>query len=253
MAYAGLIAPGRERYVFGEGIGPIPVDLDWDGDRLSFAWMGQLTPTFGATLDDQAGVEVALGVEAGSIAGTGLPIQEVSCGSTFLIVPMATRAAVDSVSINRAAIEAVFDAAGADRRGMMIFSPEAASDGAHAYSRMLGLSGFEDPATGSAAGPLGSYLVASRGGAGRSGRSDRQRTGRTDEPAQPALHRHRRRETVRSLASGSVASASWSAREPWCREAEDPHTNPLLAGDGETDASPVPPGQTNRLQSASKR
>ena len=159
MAHAGLIEPGRARYVFGEGIGPIPVDLEWNGDQLSFAWMGQLNPTFGATLDDRAAVEAALGVEAGSIAGTGLPIQEVSCGSTFLIVPMTTRAAVDGVSINRTAMEAVFDAAGADRRGLMIFSPEDAGDGAHVYSRMLGLSGFEDPATGSAAGPLGSYLV----------------------------------------------------------------------------------------------
>ena len=41
LAHAGLIAPGRAQYIFGEGIGPIPVDLEWDGDRLAFAWMGQ--------------------------------------------------------------------------------------------------------------------------------------------------------------------------------------------------------------------
>jgi trans-2,3-dihydro-3-hydroxyanthranilate isomerase len=159
MAHAGLFEPGLARFVFGEGIGPIPVDLDWDGDRLTFAWMGQLAPTFGGTIDDAEAVEAALGVDAGAIASTNLPIQEVSCGSTFMIVPMATRALVDGASVNRGAMEAAFTGAGLQPRGLMIFSSEAGDDGAHAYSRMLGLSGFEDPATGSAAGPLGSYLV----------------------------------------------------------------------------------------------
>ena len=45
------------------------------------------------------------------------------------------------------------------RRELYIFSPEDAGDGAHSYSRMIRLSGSEDPATGSAAGPLGSYLA----------------------------------------------------------------------------------------------
>ena len=44
------------------------------------------------------------------------------------------------------------------RRGLFIFSTEPGADGATAYSRMLGAAS-EDPATGSASGPLGCYLV----------------------------------------------------------------------------------------------
>ena len=43
------------------------------------------------------------------------------------------------------------------RRGLFIFSTEPGADGATVYSRMMGAN--EDPATGSASGPLGCYLV----------------------------------------------------------------------------------------------
>jgi trans-2,3-dihydro-3-hydroxyanthranilate isomerase len=42
---------------------------------------------------------------------------------------------------------------------MYIFSTERAQDDATAYSRLLGTGGIEDPATGSAAGPAGSFAV----------------------------------------------------------------------------------------------
>lgn len=170
LARAGLIAPGTERVVLGEGIGPIPVELEWTDNRLAFAWMHQLAPTFGKSVDDAAAVAAALGLTASDIV-EGLPIQEVSCGNTFLIVPIATRAAVDRVVVDGAAMRRVLDAAGVPPRGLFLYSSESfpesspdpssgpGGDDATAYSRMLGLSGFEDPATGSASGPLGSYLV----------------------------------------------------------------------------------------------
>jgi trans-2,3-dihydro-3-hydroxyanthranilate isomerase len=158
LAEAGLIEPGRGRYVFGLGLGPTPLDLEWEEGKLAFAWMDQLNPTYGAILDDKVAVEAALGLEAGAIM-TDHPIQEVSCGSTFVFVPLATRDAVDAISINAAALGEAFDHAGMQRRGLFVFSPEPGDDGAHAYSRMLGAGGGEDPGTGSASGPLGCYLV----------------------------------------------------------------------------------------------
>src|SRR5438552_5013705 len=44
LARAGVIEPGRERFVFGLGIGPVSVALTWSGLDLSFAWMTQLNP-----------------------------------------------------------------------------------------------------------------------------------------------------------------------------------------------------------------
>jgi trans-2,3-dihydro-3-hydroxyanthranilate isomerase len=74
-------------------------------------------------------------------------------------VPVATRAAVDRAMLDRGAMGPLLDAAGLVRRGVFVFSLEPAADGATAYSRMFGFGVVEDPATGNASGPLGSYLV----------------------------------------------------------------------------------------------
>jgi trans-2,3-dihydro-3-hydroxyanthranilate isomerase len=145
--------------VLGEGIGPVPVDLEWKGRELDFAWMYQLEPTFGKVIEDEAAVARALGVEAKDVEESGHPVQEVSCGATFLFVPMATRAAVDRAALDRAAMGSLLESLQMQRRGVFVFSKEPGGDDATVYSRMLSFGGNEDPATGSASGPLGSYLV----------------------------------------------------------------------------------------------
>ncbi len=82
---------------------------------------------------------------------------ECTCGSAFFMVPLASRAAVDQAVVDTRAVAAVFEAAKLTRRGLFIFSTEPGTDGATVYSRMMGAN--EDPATGSASGPLGCYLV----------------------------------------------------------------------------------------------
>src|SRR5471032_3269462 len=54
LARAGVIERGRPGWVFGCGIGPVPVTMTWKGDDLSFAWMTQSLPGFGATIPDPA-------------------------------------------------------------------------------------------------------------------------------------------------------------------------------------------------------
>ena len=157
LADTGVIAAGRREFVFGLGIGPTTVELDWQGDRLAFAWMTQQPPTFGQVLANRAAFATALGLEPALLL-PDLPIQEVSCGSMFLMIPLTTRAAVDRVAPDQRALDGIFKESGLQRRGLFVFSPEAGSDGATVYSRMIGGS-FEDPATGSASGPLGCYLV----------------------------------------------------------------------------------------------
>jgi trans-2,3-dihydro-3-hydroxyanthranilate isomerase len=98
----------------------------------------------------------ALGVDA--IDGRA-PAQEVNCGSNFFIVPLPTRKAVDAAVIDRAKVDAVFAAAGIQRRGIYAFSVEPAGDDVTAYSRMLPAGGIEDPATGSAVGPAGCFAA----------------------------------------------------------------------------------------------
>jgi trans-2,3-dihydro-3-hydroxyanthranilate isomerase len=159
LARAGKIRPGTRRVVLGEGIGPVPVDLEWENDELRFAWMYQLEPTYGKTIEDVESVAKSLGIDAADIRATGHPVQEVSCGATFLFVPIATRAAVDRAFLDRASMGSLLESLAMARRGVFLFSAEAGGDGATVYSRMLSFGVLEDPATGSASGPLGAYLV----------------------------------------------------------------------------------------------
>jgi trans-2,3-dihydro-3-hydroxyanthranilate isomerase len=159
LAHTGALKPGQARTTFGLGVGPTNLDLEWKDGRLAFAWMAQQQPTFGKTVTDSAALAAAIGVEASSIDARA-PAQEVSSGSTFFIVPLTTRKAVDAAVLDRAKIDAVFNGAGIQRRGIYIFTIERGSDDATAYSRLLGGAGaIEDPATGSAAGPAGAFMA----------------------------------------------------------------------------------------------
>src|SRR5215831_2867615 len=51
LARSGVIEPGRERIVFGLGIGPTLIALTWRRDQLTFAWMTQQKPTFGEPIN----------------------------------------------------------------------------------------------------------------------------------------------------------------------------------------------------------
>jgi trans-2,3-dihydro-3-hydroxyanthranilate isomerase len=161
LARSGVIARGLERFVFGLGVGPVPVSLTWRGDDLTFAWMTQGRPSFGVPIADPAGAASALGLPGAAIAGTGWPVQVVSCGVPFLFVPLTTRTAVDDAVVNGGAYDKFFRATNVDARGVFLFTTEPRGERATAYSRMFApaLGVPEDPATGSASGPLGCYLV----------------------------------------------------------------------------------------------
>ena len=156
LAHAGVLKPGTAKTTFGLGVGPTNIDLEWKDGKLAFAWMTQLKPTFGKTIDDSRALAAAIGVAA---LDPRAPAQEVNCGSNFMIVPLPSRQAVDAAMADRAKLDAVFAGAGIQRRGMYIFSTERGGDDATAYSRLLGTGAIEDPATGSAAGPAGAFIA----------------------------------------------------------------------------------------------
>lgn len=161
LAAEGVIARGRSDFVFELGIGPTPVSLEWTGAALSFAWMTQPLPSFGSVIDDRGELAHALGLELVDLVAD-LPAQVVSCGVPFLFVPVATRLAVDRVAIDRKAFTPLCRDSGFDERPVFFFTTDRAGGGDETiYSRMLapGFGISEDPATGGASGPLGSYLL----------------------------------------------------------------------------------------------
>ncbi len=165
LAHEGTIPKGQKDFIFDLGVGPTPVSLEWDGDRLAFAWMTQLLPTFGGILTDAGALAAALGLERADLVA-GLPAQAVTCGANFLFVPIATRRAIDSISIDPKSLSRCFQSAGLAELPVFVFTTEPGSSPTSAeretvYSRMFA-SGFgipEDPATGGASGPLGCYLL----------------------------------------------------------------------------------------------
>jgi trans-2,3-dihydro-3-hydroxyanthranilate isomerase len=155
----GVIAQGRESFVFGLGVGPTPVSLAWKGSALDFTWMTQKSPEFGATIADRAAFASALGIGADDLI-EALP-QSVSCGVPFLLAGLKTRRAVDAVTLDVRAYTAVCRAAGLGVPLFVFTTDRSGASGDEAvYSRMLapGFGISEDPATGSASGPLGCYL-----------------------------------------------------------------------------------------------
>lgn len=172
LAHEGVIEVDRARWVFGLGVGPTPVELTWthglptvapgaEVGRLSFAWMDQRPPVYREPVSPRADIVRAAGVEPVAVDATGLPVEEISCGTPFLFVPVQTRAAVDAAEPDMSAMRQLQSAFPGGHIAVFIFSTEAVDPAIAAYSRMFAPSmGIpEDPATGGASGPLGSYLV----------------------------------------------------------------------------------------------
>jgi trans-2,3-dihydro-3-hydroxyanthranilate isomerase len=161
LAELGVIAAGRESFVFGLGVGPTRVELTWEGSRLSFAWMDQGRPDVRQPSSPRPDIIRAVGLDALSVDRTGLPIEEISCGNAFTIVPVRTRAEVDDAEADLAAMRRLTSSFPGGHVGVLFFTTEPVEADVLAYSRMFAPSAgvVEDPATGSAAGPLGCYLV----------------------------------------------------------------------------------------------
>jgi trans-2,3-dihydro-3-hydroxyanthranilate isomerase len=147
---------GGPRAALEEGIGPVPVEIEGDVARPRFIWMDHREATFGAEVANRPGVAAALALDETQL-WPGAPIRTGSTGSTFLYVPLRDRAAVDQAVLDVAAMRRAFGEAALP--GVFVFTAEPP---ARAYCRMFAphTSGVpEDPATGSASGPLGAYLV----------------------------------------------------------------------------------------------
>ena len=159
LAHTGVIRRAAPRFVFGLNIGPVPVDLQWNGGDLQFAWMTQPNPTFGEPVAARDAVASALGLTVDDLV-PGLPVQEASSGVAFLFVPLRGRDSVDRAVSDASAFRRL---AGLMGTALPIFlfalSPPGSAE--TVYSRMFapafGIA--EDAATGGASGPLGCYLV----------------------------------------------------------------------------------------------
>src|SRR5882724_1940314 len=158
LTRAGLVRPGtgRTTITLEEGVGPIPVAIDWKNGKPSFIEMQQPLPAFGSPIENRTAIAEMLSLEPGAIRDD-LPIQVVSCGVPFLFVPVKTLEAIRRIRFRIDVAERLKTPAG----NTFVFTMETEFPGSGVHSRMLAplLGVAEDAATGGASGPLGCYLV----------------------------------------------------------------------------------------------
>lgn len=144
------------------GIGVLPVDIEFDDGAPVQVVMTQGKFEIKGEIDDgheQAEIARALGLPIEAL-DESLPIQTISTGLGFLAVPIRALADLRRCKVNAALLTEIYQRAGAT--GCQAFSRETIEIGeSRAHVRMFapGDNIPEDPATGSAAGALGAYLV----------------------------------------------------------------------------------------------
>ncbi|MGF1508666.1 MAG: PhzF family phenazine biosynthesis protein [Myxococcota bacterium] len=136
---------GRDRLVFEEGVGPVEVERVADD-----VWQMTQPPLRVERSVDVSAALPILGLAREDLL-PDLPIQIASTGNPFMMMPLRDVSILSRISLSTEAWARFEDLA----HGVYPFAPTETG----VQARLLGVPGIsEDPATGSAAGPLAAYL-----------------------------------------------------------------------------------------------
>lgn len=149
---------GKADLVFELGVGPTPVSVEVTNPMAGRATMQQRVPNYweSAAHRKEAAALVSLGAEA---VHASLPILNGGAGVDYLYVPLRDRNDLAAARPDAAAMTRYFG--DAFHKAVYLFSIERDAE-SDVHGRMFFLvngAALEDPATGSAAGPLAGYLV----------------------------------------------------------------------------------------------
>jgi trans-2,3-dihydro-3-hydroxyanthranilate isomerase len=156
-----LIGRPVDKVVLNLKVGQIPVTFSYAGDQPDELWMHQKPPDFGQTFDPHI-IAPLINLGPAEIDAR-FPIQDVSTGLPFIIIPLKSRAAIKKCRVN---LDPYYSFVKTTQRakGLHLFCPEPYEATNQLNTRMLwpfdGIG--EDPATGSANGCLAGYLVKHR-------------------------------------------------------------------------------------------
>ncbi len=146
-----------ERVNLNYQVGQIPVDLNYVNGELDILWMHQQQPQFYAPIAIDT-LSAVIGVDPTDIDDR-YPIEPVSTGLPFIIVPLKTVAAVSQAKLNLSIYQQAV--ANLPAQAILVFCPETVDASCQLHVRVFtecfGIP--EDPATGSANGCLAAYLA----------------------------------------------------------------------------------------------
>jgi len=138
-------------------VGQIPVSLHYQNELLEVLWMQQKQPTFHQKLAATS-LATVLNIDLDDIDAR-FPIQEVSTGLPFIIVPLKTLQALKKIKVDKDKYFKLIETT--EAKAILAFCPET-YDSSNDLSVRVFVEYFgipEDPATGSANGCLAGYLL----------------------------------------------------------------------------------------------
>lgn len=147
----------RDRFVqqIGQDLLPVRIDRQPEGVAVS---MDQAAPRFGNVVENRAELAASLGIGDEDLAADDAVV--VSTGAGHLMAPLRSSEVVDRVQPDAARLAALLRTVGGE--GCYAYCLQDPPNEADAYARFFNpIMGIrEDPATGTAAGPLAARLVA---------------------------------------------------------------------------------------------
>ncbi len=155
-----LIKKPLDTVVLNLKVGLIPVSFSYEQGLPGELWMRQIEPVFGTELKKNA-VAAVLSLDP-ALIDQSFPVEEVSTGLPFIIVPLVSLEAVRSCRLDSKLYEELIK--NIEAKSILVFCPEAYNNDNNVNARVFDLyHGIaEDPATGSANGCLAAYLVKNR-------------------------------------------------------------------------------------------
>jgi trans-2,3-dihydro-3-hydroxyanthranilate isomerase len=134
-------------------VGVIPLER-----KDEIIWMRQNNPEFFQIYQDRDEIADLAGLEASDIS-ENLPIEEVSTGNTILLIPVKSLSAIRKAKGNVDKITKFFNTHQSIAPYLFTFETEDPKSKVHTRLFAPHFGVLEDPATGSAAGPLTGYLL----------------------------------------------------------------------------------------------
>ncbi|MFW9997138.1 MAG: PhzF family phenazine biosynthesis protein [Candidatus Odinarchaeota archaeon] len=149
----GIISEDAKKSHLDLGIGPIEVEFR-DHDHIQ---MHQHQPQFLEEFQDIDMVSKILAIPDDQISREW-PLQFVSTGNAFLMVPLKSLKAMHAIRLNTNLLLETLE--GYQSQELVVLTTETVHADSHVHVRMFApsMGVLEDPATGSAAGPIGAYL-----------------------------------------------------------------------------------------------
>jgi trans-2,3-dihydro-3-hydroxyanthranilate isomerase len=161
LAASGALPVGASPAHFAQELGDrvLPVEVVSEAGRIAGIVMIQGSVEFGAVLEDRQALADALHLHASDLEEDAPP-QVVGTGAAHLLVPVKSRRALESARPDAEILRPLLQEVGG--QGCYVFCLEPYDPAATALARFFNptVGIWEDPATGSAAGPLAAYLIA---------------------------------------------------------------------------------------------